>query len=92
VLSDEDGSIRAQAWIQDAVLKMKRTSVDSADEGALLLAERGRSDAPHLEDVKAAAPSRGRPAATAGTSRIGQVALTSLPPEVRAMLRIPTQI
>ena len=74
-----------QAWIQDAVLKMKRTTADAADEGALLLAERGRSDAPQLEDVKAPA-SRGRPAAVAGATRIGQVALTTLPPEVRAML------
>ena len=79
-----------QAWLQDAVLKMKRTAVDAADEGALLLAERGRSDAPQLEEVKPA-PSRGRPAAVAAASRSGQVALASLPPEVRAMPRLSVQ-
>ena len=73
-----------QAWIQDAALKLKphaRAMDDAADDGALLLAERGRSDAPASETVKLA-PSRGRPAVVPGAHRGGQVVLPPLDPEV----------
>jgi len=74
-----------QAWIQDAALKLKplaRAVEDATDDSALLLAERGRSDAP-ASDTGKLTPSRGRPTATPGAHRGGQVMLMPLDPEVK---------